>query len=107
MPHRMTIHRLCTRVQRLEQHAQAQESGTLHVWRLPTESVEEACARCGINPGDFRVRVHVWHGGQAASRLATPPAPCWMARTPPPLAELERRLQEGMKHREAGQLCTN
>ena len=33
----MTIHRLCTRLARLEQHAQAQEEGILHVWRLPEE----------------------------------------------------------------------
>ena len=93
----MTIHRLCTRLARLEQHAQAQEDGVLHVWRLPDESIAEACARNDVDPDDStRVQVHVWLGGQIAARLAIPPAPCWMARTPPPLAELERRLQEGL-----------
>jgi hypothetical protein len=93
----MTIHRLCTRLARLEQHAQAQEEGVLHVWRLPEESVEEARARYAVDPDDFpAVQVHVWPGARVSARLATPPAPCWMARTPPPLAELERRLQEGL-----------
>jgi hypothetical protein len=104
----MAIQRLHLRLQRLEQHAQAQEEGTLHVWRLPEESAAEAFDRCEVDPDDFpAVQVHVWPGARVSARLATPPAPCWMARTPPPLAELERRLQEGMKHREAGQLCTN
>jgi len=95
--HHVSIHRLVTRLQRLEQHTQAQEEGTLHVWRLPGESAAEACARCEVDPDDFpTVQVHVWPGAGVSARLATPPAPCWMARTPPPLAELERRLQEGL-----------
>jgi hypothetical protein len=95
----MAIQRLHLRLQRLEQHAQAQEEGVLHVWRLPTESVEEACARHEVDPDDFRVRVHVWHGGQAASRLATPPAPCWVSQTQPVITDLEHRLHEGMQQR--------
>ena len=72
----MTIHRLCTRLARLEQHAQAQEDGVLHVWRLPDESIAEACARNDVDPDDStRVQVHVWLGGQIAARLAIPPAP--------------------------------
>jgi hypothetical protein len=93
----MTIHRLCTRLARLEQHAQAQEEGILHVWRLSEEAAAEALDRYEVDPDDFpAVQVHVWPGARVSARLATPPAPCWMARTPPPLAELERRLQEGL-----------
>jgi hypothetical protein len=93
----MTIHRLCTRLARLEQHAQAQEEGILHVWRLPEEAAAEVLDRYEVDPDDFpAVQVHVWPGARVSARLATPPAPCWMARTPPPLAELERRLQEGL-----------
>jgi hypothetical protein len=103
----MTIQRLCTRVKRLEQHAQAQRDGVLHVWRLPDESAAEALARCAINPEDYpQVQVHVWVGGRVAARLATPPSPCWIPRQPD-IAELERRLQEGMQQREAGQRCTD
>jgi hypothetical protein len=94
----MTIHRLCTRVQRLERQAQAHAEGILHVWRLPDESVEEAFDRYEVDPDDFpHVRVHVWPGGQAASRLATPPAPCRIPQTLPVIADLEHRLHEGMK----------
>ena len=94
----MTIHRLYTRLQRLEQHAQAQGEGTLHVWRLPDESIEEACVRYEVDPDDFpAVRVHVWPGRQAAARLATPPAPCWVSQTRPIIADLEHQLHEGMK----------
>jgi hypothetical protein len=104
----MTIQRLCTRVQRLEQHAQAQGEGILHVWRLPEESAAEAFDRCEVDPEDFpAVQVHVWPGERASARLAPPPAPLWVSRTPPAIADLERRLHEGMKHREAGQLCTD
>jgi hypothetical protein len=102
----MTIQRLFTRLERLEQHAQAQGDGILHVWRLPDESLEEAFDRYAVDPDDFpAVRVHVWPGERVSSRLATPPAPCWVSRTLPAIAELERRLHEGMKQREAGQLC--
>jgi hypothetical protein len=94
----MTIQRLCTRLERLEQHAQAQEEGVLHVWRLPDASVEEAFDRYDVDPKDYpQVHVHIWGGGQAASRLATPPAPCWIPQTLPVIADLEHRLHEGMK----------
>ena len=99
--------RLQTRLQRLERHAQAQQDGVLHVWRLPEESAAAALARCAINPEDYpQVQVHVWVGGRVAARLATPPAPGWIPRQPD-MAELERRLQEGMQQREAGQRCTD
>ena len=104
----MTIQRLYTRVERLERHAHAQEEGLLHVWRLPDESGEEACDRYEVDSKDFpKVRVHIWLGGRALSRLATPPAPLWVSQTPPAIADLEHRLHEGMKQREAGQLCTD
>jgi hypothetical protein len=94
----ITIQRLYTRVERLERHAQAQEKGILHVWRLPDESAAEACTRYEVDPGDFpHVRVHVWPGGQVSPRLASPPAPCWVSQTLPILADLEHRLHEGMK----------
>jgi|RhiMetdeSRZDD1v2_1073273.scaffolds.fasta_scaffold1861174_1 hypothetical protein len=94
----MTIHRLCTRLARLEQHAQAQEDGVLHVWRLPDESIAEACARNDVDPDDStRVQVHVWLGGQVAARLATPPASLWRSQTRPVIADLEYRLHKGMK----------
>jgi hypothetical protein len=96
----MTIHRLCTRVERLEQHAQVQEDGVLHVWRLPDESVEEAFARYEVDPDDFPVvRVHVWPGAQVSARLATPPVPLWVSQTRPAIADLEHRLHEGMKQK--------
>jgi hypothetical protein len=95
----MTIQRLSTRVERLERHAQAQEEGILHVWRLPDESVEEAFDRCEVDPADYpQVQVHVWRGGQAASRLALPPAPVWIPKLSPAIADLEHWLHEGMKH---------
>ena len=95
----MTMYRLCTRLARLEQHAQAQEEGILHVWRLPDESVEEASDRCEVDPEDFpQVRVHVWFGAQAAARMALPPAPLWVSQTRHVIADLKHRLHEGMKH---------
>src|SRR5215831_3100742 len=97
----MTLHRLRTRLERVELSAQVHKEGILHVWRLPDESIAEAFARYEVEPENYpQVRVHVWPGNQVSARLATPPAPCWMARTPPPLAALERRLQEGMHHGE-------
>jgi hypothetical protein len=94
----MTIHRLCTRVQRLERHAQAQEEGILHVWRLPDESAAEACTRCEVDPDDFpQMQVHVWVGARLSPRLATPPAPIWVSRTLPVITDLERRLHEGIQ----------
>jgi|RhiMetdeSRZDD1v2_1073273.scaffolds.fasta_scaffold40637_10 hypothetical protein len=103
----MTIHRLVTRLERLERHAQAQADGVLHVWRLPGESVEEAFDRYEVDPNDYPVAyVHGWPGARASSRLATPPAPLWVSQTRPGIADLEHRLHEGMKHREAGQSCT-
>jgi hypothetical protein len=95
----MTIHRLYTRLQRLEQHAQTQGEGILHLWKLPAESVEEAFDRYEVDPDDFpTVRVHVWPGEQVSSRLATPPAPLWVSQTRPVIADLEHQLHEGMKH---------
>jgi len=95
----MTIHRLCIRLARLEQHAQAQEEGVLHVWRLPEESAAEPFDRCEVDPDDFpAVQVHVWPGARVSARLAPPPAPVWISQTRPGIADLERRLQEGMKH---------
>jgi hypothetical protein len=94
----MTIQHLLTRLARLEQHAQVQEEGILHVWRLPEESVEEAFDRYEVDPNDFpHVRVHVWRGEGASARLATPPAPLWVSQTVPVIADLEHRLHEGMK----------
>ena len=96
----MTIHRLYTRLQRLEQQAQAHEEGILHIWRLSAESLEEAFDRYKVDPGDFpQVCVRVWRGERVSSRLATPPAPCWVPRPPPAIADLERRLHEGLKQR--------
>jgi hypothetical protein len=96
----MTIQHLVTRLKRLEQHAQTQEEGVLHVWRLPDESVEEACDRYEIDPQAIpKVRVHIWLGGRALSRLATPPAPLWVSQTLPIIADLERQLHEGLKQR--------
>lgn len=96
----MTIHRLCTRVERLEQHAQAHAEGILHIWRLPDESVEEALDRYEVDPADYpQVQLHVWPGARASARLATPPAPLWVSQTRPVIADLERRLHEGMKQR--------
>jgi len=96
----MTIQCLFTRLERLEQHAQAQGEGTLHVWRLPDESIEEACVRYEVDPDDFpAVRVHVWPGERVSSRLATPPAPCWVSRTPPAIVDLEPQVHEGLKQR--------
>jgi hypothetical protein len=95
----MTMHGLYTRLERLEQHAQGQEEGLLYVWRLPEESAAEACARYEVDPEDFPVvRIHVWPGNQVSARLATPPAPVWMAQPPPGIADLEHRLHEGMNH---------
>jgi len=64
---------------------------------IARHAVEEAFDRYEVDPDDFpTVQVHIWPGARVSARLATPPAPRWMARTPPPLAELERRLQEGL-----------
>jgi len=94
----MTIQRLCIRLQRLEQHAQEQEAGVLHVWRLPDESIEEAFDRYAVDPDDFpAVRVHVWPGEQGSSRLATPPAPLWVSQTRSVIDVLEHQLLEGMR----------
>jgi hypothetical protein len=94
----MTLQRLFTRLERLELHAQAHAEGTLHVWRLPDESLEEAFDRCEVDPEDFpAVRVHVWRGERVSSRLATPPAPLWVSQARPVIADLEHRLHEGMK----------
>jgi hypothetical protein len=94
----MTIHRLYSRVARLEQHAQAQEEGILHVWRLPEESAAEAFDRCEVDPEDFpAVQVHVWPAARVSCRLAIPPAPLWVSQTSPVIADLEHRLHEGMK----------
>ena len=94
----MTIHRLCTRVTRLEQHAQAQEEGILHVWRLPDESGEEAFDRYEVDPNDYpAAHVHVWPGARASSRLATPPAPLWVSQTRSVIDVLEHQLLEGMR----------
>src|SRR5437899_27234 len=91
----MTIHRLCTRLQRLEQRAHVQEEGILHLWKLQDESTEEAFARREVDPDNYpQVRVHVWIGGRIAARLARPPAPLWVSQAPPALADLEHRLQE-------------
>jgi hypothetical protein len=93
----MTIQRLSTRVARLKQHAQTQEEGVLHVWRMPEESAAEAFDRCEVDPEDFpAVQVHVWPGERASARLAPPPAPLWGARTPPAIADLERRLHPSL-----------
>jgi hypothetical protein len=96
----MTLHRLGTRVQRLEQYTQTQEAGVLHVWRLPEESPAEAFARDAVDPDDVpRVQVHVWPGAQVTARLGSPLAPCWLPMHPPALATLEHRLLEGMKEK--------
>ena len=96
----MTLQRLFTRLERLELRAQAHAEGTLHVWRLPDESLEEAFDRYAVDPDDFpAVRVHVWPGERVSSRLATPPAPCWVSRTPPAIVELEPQVHEGLKQR--------
>ena len=90
--------RFHTRLQRLERRAHAQEDGILYVWRLPEESAAEACVRCAVDPGDFpQVQVHVWRGGQASTRLAQPPAPLWVSRTPPAIDALEHRLHEAAR----------
>jgi hypothetical protein len=96
----MTIHRLCTRLQRLERQAQAHADGILHVWRLPDESAEETFARYEVDPEDFpQVRVHVWPGAQVSARLARPPAPLWVLQTRLAITDLEHRLHEGLKQR--------
>ena len=95
----MTIHRLVTRLQRLEQHAQAQEEGILPVWRLPEEAAAEALDRYEVDPEDFpAVQVHVWPGARVSARLAPPLAPVWISQTRPGIADLEHRLHEGMQH---------
>jgi hypothetical protein len=85
---------LARRIGLLEALVQSQEPGPLLVWRLPTESAAEACTRYGIDP-DVSPTVYVWVGGQTARPdLALPPYPCWLAQTPTPMAELERRLRD-------------
>ncbi len=93
----MTIHRLFTRLQHLEQASAAHTVGILHIWRLPEESVEEACARYEVDPDDFpQVQVHMWPGERVASRLAQPPAPCWISKASAALTNLEHQLHAGL-----------
>jgi hypothetical protein len=92
------MQRLLRRLAALEALYRTREEGVLHLWRVPTESVEEACARHDVDPGDFpAVRVHLWSGERASSRLVTPPAPCWIPQTLPVINDLERELLEGLR----------
>ena len=94
------MHQRIRRLAALEALYRTQEEGVLHVWRLPEEAVEEAFDRYEVDPDDFpHVRVYVWLGGQAAARLTTPPAPCWVSQTQPVMTDLEHRLHEGMQQR--------
>ena len=96
----MTIHRLCTRLQHLEQANAEHTVGVLHVWRLPEESTEEALARYELDPDDFpQVRVHVWPGARVSSRLVQPPAPVWISKASSVLVDLEHQLHEGLTER--------
>ena len=93
------MHQRIRRLAALEALYRTREEGVLHLWRVPTDSVEEACPRHDVDPEDFpAVRIHVWPGPQVSARLATPPAPGWMAQAPPGMADLEHRLREGMHH---------
>ena len=95
----MTRSHLFTRVERLERHASTHAEGVLQVWRLPDESDAEALERCEVDPEDFpQVRVHVWVGARFG--LALPPSPVWLPRRLPVIADLESRLNEGMKRRD-------
>jgi hypothetical protein len=95
----MTRSHLFARVERLERHAHTQVEGVLVVWRLPEESDAEALERCAIDADDVRqVRVSVWVGARFG--LALPPSPVWLPRRLPVIADLESRLNEGMKRRD-------
>ena len=75
----MTIHRLCTRVTRLEQHAQAHAEGSLHVWRLPDASGEEAFDRYEVDPNDSPAGMSTFgqgHGPRLAWRHRRPRSGC-------------------------------
>jgi len=96
----MTIHRLCTRLQHLEQASAEHTVGVLHVWRLPDESTAEACARYEVDLDDYpKVQVHVWPGARVSSRLVQPPAPVWISKASSALADLEHRLHAGLTAR--------
>jgi hypothetical protein len=97
------MQQLARRIARLEVLYQSYKAGLLHMWKLPAESLEEACDRSAVDPADYpQVCVHVWHGGPTASPLATPPAPCWIPQTLPDIADLERRLLAGLRQATQG-----
>jgi hypothetical protein len=85
----MTLQRLRTRLQRVEQAAspQRQREGTLVVWRLPGESEAEALARCGVDMAGrphAQLSIPTWFGGRWHPRLAEPPRPVWIPKHQPP-----------------------